>query len=69
MTCLKMKRTMNLTLSELLPLLCLLLGIFLGAGLVRYGVGLGYKALYQAKEDFPFDEKGGDLEQEFTESE
>lgn len=42
-------------------------GIVLGAALVRYGVGLGFKAIYQAKEDAPLLDNSKPIEQEYTE--
>lgn len=47
-----------------------IVGVLFGAGLVRYGMGLGFKAIFQAKEDAPL---GGEasipIEQGYTEDE
>lgn len=47
----------------------LLTGILIGAGLVRYGIGLGIKLFYQFKTDKLFDKFDKPIEQEFTSDE
>jgi len=45
------------------------LGVVFGAVLVRYGVGLGFKMFYQAKEDMPLSDNSSPIEQSNTEDE
>jgi len=35
-------------------IIAMLIGIGVGAALVRYGIGLGTRIIYQVKEDLPF---------------
>lgn len=45
-------------------------GVLFGAGLVRYGMGLGFKAICQAKEDSTLGgESSSPIEQSYTEDE
>jgi hypothetical protein len=44
-----------------------LVGVVIGAGLVRYGIALGTKIIYQIKDDQPLDGKNAlPIEQEFA---
>ena len=43
------------------------IGVVFGAALVRYGVGLGFKAFTQAKEDMPLNDNSTPIGQEYTE--
>ena len=53
---------------EILIIISLFVGIVIGAGLVRYGIGLGYRMVYQVKEDIPtLNGKEEPTEQDFTE--
>jgi len=46
----------------------ILTGVAIGAALVRYGIGLGYKMCYQAREDEPLSgERDEPIEQDTTE--
>ena len=42
-------------------------GIIVGMAILRYGVGLGFKAIYQAKEDMPLLDKSVPIDQSYTE--
>lgn len=42
-------------------------GILFGVVLTRYGVGLGFKAIYQAKEDMPLTDNSIPIAQNYTE--
>lgn len=47
-----------------------IVGALFGAALVRYGMGLGFKAIFQAKEDSPLGGEGSlPIEQTHTEDE
>ena len=41
-------------------------GIISGIVIVRYGIGLGFKAIMQAKEDMPLGGSAEPIEQEYT---
>jgi len=45
----------------------LVIGMIVGAALVRYGYGLGFKAHLQAREDAPLIDKARPYETEYTE--
>ena len=46
-----------------------IIGVLFGVGLTRYGIGLGFKAIYQAKEDLPLMDNSKPIEQSYTEDE
>lgn len=45
------------------------LGAIFGAVLVRYGMGLGFKAIFQAKDETPLRDNSKPIEQSYTEDE
>ncbi len=45
------------------------LGLASGVVITRYGIGLGMKIVYRARDEIPLDEKVQPIEQEFTDEE
>jgi hypothetical protein len=47
-------------------LVVFILGIVLGAGIMRYAMGFSKKLIYQIKTDLPAEQLGTPIEQDFT---
>lgn len=50
----------------MIELLIFISGVVFGMVILRYGYGLGVKAVYQIKEDMPLNNKPATIEQENT---